>query len=198
MMDVDKFYINEQNDELIQIHPDGSWTVKHQYYGDDKVYVETTYFSAEDVAEREKHGKKYGSVGFKNYSHSGNSIAFWDDRDHELICTVEEIPADVFDDFGTKCMFDKCGKLKSHWNLLNDCELIRNIDQLHTTEIGQERIRRNLGLRDGDVVEWCRNQILDNSASIKREGKNWYVRIAGCVFTVNASSYTIITAHRDK
>ena len=75
--------------------------------------------------------------------------------------------------------------------------LTESIDQLHTTEMGQERIRRNLGLADGDAVEWCRLHILDKSAVIERRGKNWYVRIAGCVITVNASRYTIITAHRD-
>ena len=30
------------------------------------------------------------------------------------------------------------------------------------------------------------------------KGKNWYVCIDGCVITVNAGSYTIITAHREK
>ena len=35
-------------------------------------------------------------------------------------------------------------------------ELIRNIDKLHTTEMGVERIKRNLGLTNCDAVEWCR------------------------------------------
>ena len=34
--------------------------------------------------------------------------------------------------------------------------------------------------------------------SLYRQGKNWYVRINSCVITVNASSYTIITAHKEK
>lgn len=77
-------------------------------------------------------------------------------------------------------------------------ELIKNIDKLHTTEMGVERIKRNLGLGDDDAVEWCRSKIMDKSAAIERQGKNWYVRIDGCVITVNASSYTIITAHEEK
>jgi hypothetical protein len=75
--------------------------------------------------------------------------------------------------------------------------LIDNIDKVHTTEMGVDRIRKNLGLDNVDVVEWCRTKILDRNADITRQGKNWYVRIDGCVITVNASSYTIITAHKE-
>ena len=75
-------------------------------------------------------------------------------------------------------------------------ELINNIGKLHTTEMGIERIRRNLSLEAYDVVEWCREKILDTSAIIERKGKNWYVDIEHCEITVNAYSYTIITAHR--
>lgn len=78
-------------------------------------------------------------------------------------------------------------------NVLTD-----NIDKVHTTEMGIDRIRKNLSLGDIDVVEWCRSKILDIDAVIIRQGKNWYVRIDGCVITVNASSYTIITAHKEK
>lgn len=76
-------------------------------------------------------------------------------------------------------------------------ELIENIDLVHTTEMGVERIRKNLGLKDTDPVQWCRSLILDNDAEITRRGKNWYVKTCGCVITVNATSYTIITAHKE-
>ena len=75
--------------------------------------------------------------------------------------------------------------------------LIENIDSIHTTDMGVDRIRRNLGLGDIDVVAWCKGKILDPNAVIERQGKNWYVHIDGCVITVNASSYTIITCHRE-
>ena len=75
--------------------------------------------------------------------------------------------------------------------------LIDNIEKVHTTEMGVGRIRRNLCLDNVDVVEWCKTKILDRNADITRQGKNWYVRIDGCVITVNASSYTIITAHKE-
>lgn len=76
--------------------------------------------------------------------------------------------------------------------------LIKNIEKVHTTEMGVARIRKNLGLGDIDVVVWCRTKIQDKEAVITRQGKNWYVKIDGCVITVNASSFTIITAHREK
>ncbi len=74
-------------------------------------------------------------------------------------------------------------------------ELIENVDRLHTTKMGAERIKRNLGLGDSDAVEFCRAKILNEGAAIERRGKNWYVRTDGCVITVNAASCTIITAH---
>lgn len=77
-------------------------------------------------------------------------------------------------------------------------ELIKNIDKLHTTEMGVERIKRNLGLTNCDAVEWCRSKIMDKRAIIGRQGKNWYAQIDGYIITVNASSYTIITAHKEK
>ncbi len=75
--------------------------------------------------------------------------------------------------------------------------LIENIDSVHTTDMGVDRIKRNLGLGGIDVVAWCKEKILDPKAVIERQGKNWYVHIEGCVITVNASSYTIITCHRE-
>ncbi len=75
--------------------------------------------------------------------------------------------------------------------------LIENIDKVHTTEMGVDRIRRNLGLNDKDVVEWCKERILDKNSIKERHGKNWYVHADGCVITVNAGSYTIITCHKE-
>lgn len=74
--------------------------------------------------------------------------------------------------------------------------LIANLDRVHTTDMGVDRIRRNLGLGDIDAVAWCKEKILEPSAIIERRGKNWYVYVNECIITVNASSYTIITCHR--
>ncbi|MCR5596167.1 MAG: DUF3781 domain-containing protein [Lachnospiraceae bacterium] len=77
--------------------------------------------------------------------------------------------------------------------------LLNNLDRIHTTEMGVDRIKKNLSLNDdADVLDLCRKMISDDNAVIGRQGKNWYVRIDGCVLTVNANSYTIITAHREK
>lgn len=77
-------------------------------------------------------------------------------------------------------------------------ELLSNIDKIHTTEMGVDRIKRNLGIDVEDVVSWCREKICLPYADISRKGKNWYVCVDGAVITVNAYSYTIITAHKEK
>ncbi len=76
------------------------------------------------------------------------------------------------------------------------CELITNIDKLHTTKLGVDRIKKNLSLETDDVVEWCKTKILSRHARMTRNGKNWYVDIDNCILTVNSYSYTIITAHK--
>ncbi len=53
--------------------------------------------------------------------------------------------------------------------------LLENTDKIHTTQMGVGRIKKN--------------------AKISRKGKNYYIEADGCIITVNASSYTIITAH---
>lgn len=73
--------------------------------------------------------------------------------------------------------------------------LIQNINKIHTTEMGVGRISRNLDI-DGDVVEYCKKKILKDESVVERKGKNYYVHVDDCVITVNASSYTIITAHK--
>jgi len=76
-------------------------------------------------------------------------------------------------------------------------DLLTNLDSLHTTELGLVRIKRNLGLTDIDIVAWCKDKI-KNSNNIARQGKNWYAQIEDAVITVNAHSFTIITAHKTK
>lgn len=77
-------------------------------------------------------------------------------------------------------------------------ELLENLDKLHTTELGVVRIKKNLSLDTEDVVDWGRVKIESPNAVITRNGKNWYINVDGCIITVNAYSYTIITAHKEK
>ena len=74
--------------------------------------------------------------------------------------------------------------------------LLKSIDKLHTTEMGINRIKRNLKTDAADIVEYCRNKILDQNCHINRQGKNWYCEIDNIRITINSYSYTIITAHR--
>ena len=73
-------------------------------------------------------------------------------------------------------------------------ELISNIDKLHTTKMGIDRIKRNIGI-DEDVVSYCKNKILDKRCNIYKKGKNYYCEIDNIRITVNSYSYTIITCH---
>ena len=77
-------------------------------------------------------------------------------------------------------------------------DLFNNLDEIHTTELGMERIRKNLNLSETDVIAWCKKQITSKDAKISRQGKNWYIEIDGNVITINAKSYTIITAHKKR
>ena len=83
------------------------------------------------------------------------------------------------------------------------------IDRIHTTKMGIDRIRQNLGLKDKlvhgryiqqdakEVMEYCKKQI--QKATVERKGKNWYATTpCGEVYTVNVYSHTIITAHKQK
>lgn len=81
-----------------------------------------------------------------------------------------------------------------------DNELLKNLNKLRTSKLGVERIKRNLDLNisEDDVVNWCKTKINSADAVISRFRKHWYADAGGCIITVNAHSYTIITAHAHK
>ena len=72
--------------------------------------------------------------------------------------------------------------------------LTANLDKLHTTDLGALRIKRNLNVPIEDVVLWCK-EFVKKADIIIGQGKNWYVYGNGIVITINAKSYTVITAH---
>jgi len=82
---------------------------------------------------------------------------------------------------------------KTENNLIDN--LLENIEKIHTTELGIIRIKKNLGLKTDNVVNWCKKKTKD-ADKITKNGKNWYVYIGNTVITINAKSYTIITAHK--
>ena len=73
--------------------------------------------------------------------------------------------------------------------------LLLNINKIHTTAMGVDRIKKNLQLDTNDVIEYCKNKILDKNCNIYKQGKNWYCEIDDVKITINSYSYTIITAH---
>lgn len=77
-------------------------------------------------------------------------------------------------------------------------ELLNHLDKLHTTDLGIVRIKKNLTIGTDDVVAWCKEKINLPHAIINKRGKNWYVNVDGFIITINAHSYTIITAHQKK
>ncbi len=77
-------------------------------------------------------------------------------------------------------------------------DLLQALEHIHTTALGVERIRKNLSLNTDEVVAWCKEKIASPDAVISRQGKNWYIETTDCVLTINAHSYTIITAHKKR
>lgn len=75
--------------------------------------------------------------------------------------------------------------------------LINNIDKIHTTQLGLNRIKKNLKLDidDLDIINYCKNKVLNPSCNIYKQGKNWYCEVDKIKITINSYSYTIITAH---
>ena len=76
--------------------------------------------------------------------------------------------------------------------------LLSNIGKIHTTKMGIDRIKKNLKLDTNDVVNYCKNKVLDKDCNIYKQGKNCYCEIDNIKITINSYSYTIITAHTIK
>lgn len=73
--------------------------------------------------------------------------------------------------------------------------LLDNINKIHTTPMGIDRIKKNTLIK-GDAVEYIKS-VLPYSI-IYRKGKNYYCYYKNYLFTINAYSYTIITARKIK
>lgn len=86
----------------------------------------------------------------------------------------------------------------SFYKIKIDNTLLNNLDKIHTTKMGIDRIKKNLNLDLDDAVNYIVNKVKSSNALIERKGKNWYVTVDGIVITINAYSYTIITAHKFK
>ncbi len=49
--------------------------------------------------------------------------------------------------------------------------LFDNIGRIQTTDMGVDRIKKNLSLGEVDVVEWCKSKIMSEKAEISKQGK---------------------------
>ena len=76
-------------------------------------------------------------------------------------------------------------------------DLLSHLDKIHTTELGNLRLKRNLKIKTDGVIKWCVRKI-KHTDRIIRKGKNWYVYIDDIVLTVNAGSFTVITGKKNK
>lgn len=70
-----------------------------------------------------------------------------------------------------------------------------DIEKIHTTELGLERIRRNTGIND--PINVLKKAII-NQNKMTENGKNYYIWVNDIIFTLNKSALTIITAHKEK
>ena len=80
--------------------------------------------------------------------------------------------------------------------IIDKTVLLDNIDKIHTTEMGLKRIGKNLGISD-EPVSYC-IQLIKKESKVTKKGKNYYVEVDDCIITINSSSFTIITAHKNK
>ena len=74
--------------------------------------------------------------------------------------------------------------------------LLENVEKIHTTEMGVGRIQKNLGISE-EPVGYCISKLKKEDSVVKKEGKNYYVTVDDAIITINSSSFTIITAHKN-
>lgn len=89
----------------------------------------------------------------------------------------------------------------SYWETMMNKDgkiLLDNLDKIHTTKMGVDRIKKNLNLDVEDVVNYLTSKLKKPDCMIERKGKNWYATVDDIIITINAYSYTIITAHKNK
>lgn len=73
--------------------------------------------------------------------------------------------------------------------------LFDNIDKIYIIEMGIDRIKRNLKIDIVDVVEYCKNKVLDKNCNIYKQGKNWYCEVENIKIIINLYSYIIIIVY---
>ena len=80
-------------------------------------------------------------------------------------------------------------------NNIDDKNLLySNINKIHTTKLGNIRIKKNLQINN-NVIDYLKKLILNKKCLIYKKGKNYYCEINNTIITINSFNYCIITAH---
>ena len=74
-------------------------------------------------------------------------------------------------------------------------ELLSNINRVHTTKLGEERIKKNLLVKNNNIIKYLKNKIKNNNCIVYKIGKNYYCEVDNIKITINSYNYCIITAH---
>ena len=72
-------------------------------------------------------------------------------------------------------------------------DLLNNIDKIHTTKLGMERIKKNVNIND---IDYIKKLVLKKESIIYKKGKNYYCEIDKMIITINSYNYCVITVHR--
>ena len=77
-------------------------------------------------------------------------------------------------------------------------EILENIEKIHTTELGVQRIKKNICRpaeeTEVELISFCKLLIEAPDCNIEKRGKNWYCRKDNIELTVNSYNFCIITA----
>lgn len=73
--------------------------------------------------------------------------------------------------------------------------IIKKYQKNTYNEARNRKNKKNLSLETDDIVLYCQKKIQKENCRIYRLGKNWYCEVDDIKITINAYSYTIITAH---
>ena len=72
-------------------------------------------------------------------------------------------------------------------------EMLNRVEELHTTPMGYIRIN-SIFQKDDECISYIKEILKDPSTDVIRLGKNYYLYCKDYIVTINASSFTIITA----
>lgn len=74
--------------------------------------------------------------------------------------------------------------------------LINNLEKLHITKLGRERVIDNLCLEyQTDVTNYVKNIIINEDIEVFKKGSNFIVKTYNYEITINSRTFTIITAY---